>query len=233
MATHTGGGNQPGRAVAARRAYLGKTGDQVEVETSGAIYPKLLSQIETGKRRLDELPANKLRALLHVLQWTNREFTDATGIPVGIEPDPLPDSRPYEEGVFVPIYASVSAGLSPTAGDESVTHYLGLDPSLPGVKGRPASRLRLVPVNGTSMVSPHASTSVPPGSMVLVEVGTIPQQDDMVVAYVEEYDAYVLKKYNEGPEVVLTSLNPVGPVFRASEVTIDVRGVVRLVLRKP
>lgn len=232
--TRTGGERtHPGRAVAGRRSYLGKSGPDIERETNGAIYVKLLSQIENGKKSLFSLSNSKLRALIQALEWTNRQFEEETGVPVGYDPDPIPGALPYDPSLQAPIYASVRAGLGVGAVEPEVKGYMGLDPNLPGLRGRPKDKLVVLPVNGGSMVSPKAHESIPAGSFVAVEVGAIPEQDDVVVAWIHDLELAVLKKFNEGPEVVLSSYSPRGPVFRSSEVQFDVRGVVRMVFRKP
>ncbi len=111
--------------------------------------------------------------------------------------------------------------------------FMPIDPSLPGIKGRPKSRLAWLWVNGDSMLSPSASESIPPGSMVVFEWGAAPEHRDIVIAWIEQLEIAVIKQFNEGNEVVLSSYNPSGPVFRAGSYDMDIRGVVRLILRKP
>lgn len=227
-------GTHAGRTVAARRNYLGKSQPNIESETNGVIYVKLLSRIETGKQSLGSLSSHKLGFLIRALEWTNQEFTEATGVSVGYDPKPIPTAEPYVPSVQVPIYDSVSAGLSAaTGGDSQVKDYLGLDTRLPNLRGRNHDRLVVMPVNGDSMVSPKAHESIPEGSLVVVEVGAIPQHSDVVVAWIEDENLAVLKRYEEGSDVVLTSYNPNGPVFRFGEKQAEIRGVVRLVMRKP
>ena len=95
------------------------------------------------------------------------------------------------------------------------------------------SRLVVLTVNGDSMVSPNAALSVPHGSMVIVERGAMPTDGELVVAWIDELELSVLKRYDEGDDVVLKSLNPRGPVFRAGEHKIDIRGVVRFYIGRP
>src|SRR5680860_1545951 len=129
------------------------------------------------------LPNNKLRALIQALEWTNRQFKEATGVSVGYEPDPIPNAEPYTPTLRVPMYASVRAGLGAGGQDAEVIGYMPLDPNLPGLNGRPRDKLVVVKVNGSSMVSPRAHESIPEGSVVVVEAGAIPQQDDVVLAW--------------------------------------------------
>lgn len=221
-----------GRAIAARRAFLDKSRAQIVVETNGVIYEKLLARIETGEKSISSLRLTEYNALLEALEWSPSVFTESTGVEMPAA-DPIPGSVPFDASVRIPIYGSVSAGLSQAEIDDAPTDFLSLDPSLPGIKGRPVSALGVLTVNGESMISPVAAQGIPEGSMVLVEWGAVPRNDDLVVAWLSEHETAVLKQYGEGGEVILRSFNPRGPVFRLGSTLADVRGVVRLIMRRP
>ena len=70
------------REIAARRTQLGKSGTDIDDETQSVIYPKLLSRLETGIKDPTSLTVMQLDALLESLQWTPREFYEATGVEV-------------------------------------------------------------------------------------------------------------------------------------------------------
>src|SRR5690606_2600093 len=107
------------------------------------------------------------------------------------------------------------------------------DPNIQGIRGRPVKRLAVMRVNGDSMVSPRVSESIPKGAQIVVERGAAPSHGDTVVAWIRDLDLSGLKKFEEGDEVILSSLNPRGPVFRAGEHDIQIGGVVRLVIKTP
>lgn len=72
----------PGRKIAARRAELNKSLMDIENETEGVIYSKLLYRVENAKKPLETLNVRQLNALLKALEWTPQEFTEATGVEV-------------------------------------------------------------------------------------------------------------------------------------------------------
>ena len=111
--------------------------------------------------------------------------------------------------------------------------HLYLDPSLPGLRNRRESDLVALRVNGDSMVSERAGMTIRPGSHVIVEMGAIPSSGDIVAAWLPQRDLAVIKEYKEGPDSVLRSLNPAGPVFRLGIEPIEIRGVVRAVIAYP
>lgn len=217
------------RRVAARRAYLKKSGADIETETGGAIYAKLLYRLEKGEKQLKDLPYAKLRRLMYALEWTPEEFADAAGLELPTAT--VPGARPYSPRHEIPVYETVSAGLARTPSEDEIvgTHYL--DPSLPGLRGRNVEKMVVVTVNGDSMASQDVMRDIPDGSMCVVEIGATPREGDVVIAWVHGHDLAVIKRYGEAMSV-LTSYRPDGPVFRASDVEIDIRGVVRQVIRR-
>lgn len=219
-------------AIRARRAELGKTQAQVVEDSGGVLYGRLVSEIETETRSILGLTVPKLRALAHALEWTVDEFARATGLDVPTA-EPVPGSVEYDPTVTIPEFGSVNAGIHEAEDPGPDVRAFRFDPVAFDLRGRDVNRLAVLKVNGDSMVSEKAAHSIPNGSKVIVEWGALPRTGDIVVAWVPEIDASVLKKYEEGPETILRSFNPLGPVFRAGEYEIDVRGVVRMVMHKP
>lgn len=220
------------RAIAARRAYLGKSGMDIENEHPGVLYQKLISHIETGKKTPGEISVNQWNALLQSLDWSPREFLENTGFDVPHDVM-LPTSFEYENSLYLPVLGPVSAGLQTISQGGNVSDFMPIDPSLPGIKGRPKLRLAWLWVNGDSMLSPEASKSIPDGSMVVFEWGAVAENKDIVIAWIEELETAVIKQFSEGSDIILSSYNSNGPVFRASQYHMDIRGIVRLILRKP
>lgn len=219
------------RAIRGRRNYLGKTQAQIVEETSGVIYPRLLSELETNARSVNRLTLPKLRALITALEWTAEEFSHETGIDVPAS-RPIPDSVEYSPTLAIPSYRSISSGINGVESERSPKPFL-LDPNFPGLRGRDVTRLAVLKVNGDSMVSDSASEEMRLGSMLIVEWDAVPSENDMIVGWIEQVGASVLKRQAEGRATVLHSLTPTGPVFRVGDHEIDVRGVVRWVMQKP
>lgn len=229
MSTHRRERSDSGQRVAARRSYLRKTQEGIEVETNGILKQRMLSRIEMGDKSVGSLSTSQTSALMRVLKWTPEEFETETGVQL---PERIPHAEPYMPTLKVPVLGSVSAGLLQNeVGDPD--DFRLYDPRTDGLKGRDPSVLAEVTVNGNSMISEGAAREVRDGSRVVVEFGAAPQHGDLVVAWIGDLDTAVFKRFEEGPETVLRSFNPHGPVFRAGQHKIDVRGVARLITLKP
>lgn len=231
--SRTGRGTRPasiGAAIKARRAFLGLSAEDVYERSGGVISLKLLSKLENNHTSPGGLKLGRYRMLLHALQLSPAEFEALTGVPASAaEPEELPGSREYEPSLRVPVLGTVSAGLREVRVIDAEDHML-LDPSLPGLRGRPSANLVALRVNGDSMVSEGARGNIRPGWHVIVELGAVPQNGDTVVGWLPEHDAAVVKQYREEPDTILRSVNPAGPVFRLADTEVDIRGVVRMVI---
>lgn len=225
------GPRTPGNAIAARRRYLGLSQTDVADRTNGIINERLLTRLENNHKSASSLSLTKYNALVSVLQWTPNEFMEATGVaPVH---DELPNARAYRPNVQIPLVGTVGAGLASIGGSMQNAETLPIDLEASGLQHVNPRDLVWMLVNGDSMVSEHASRSVPQGSLVLVEVGALPRHGDMVVAWLPARDTAVIKQFAEGSDSVLRSYNLAGPVFRLGEEPLEIRGVVRLVQYKP
>jgi SOS-response transcriptional repressor LexA len=222
-----------GAALKARRNFLGLKAEEVVERTGGTINLKLLSKIENNHVSPASLKLGKYRMLLAALELTPAEFEELTGVHAALpEPEELPGSVPYIPTLRIPVVGTVSAGLRGHRVIDSET-FLALDPSLPGLVGRSEANLVALRVNGDSMVSERVGLSIRSGAHVVVELGAIPVDGDLVAAWLPAREVAVLKKFREEPDTVLRSLNPLGPVFRLADEPIDIRGVVRMVLSYP
>jgi len=221
-----------GARIAGRRGYLKLSRPRIAELTNGVLYERLQKRIEDGDKAVRTLRVDQIAAYMQALEWTREDFERETGVELPDDHAGVPGSEPYEGGLMVGYFGTVSAGLQDIQDEGDPERMIPIDPALPGLKGRTKGHLGLLRVNGDSMVSPKAAESIPEGSMVLVEWGAAPAQGDIVVAWLESHETAVLKQYQEGTDVVLRSFNPKGPVFRAEEMP-TVRGVVRTVMRKP
>lgn len=220
-----------GSAIRARRNYLGLKQEDIVERSNHVINMRLLSRLENNHKSPASLTLTKYNALVAVLQWTREEFMEATGVAPTVEE--LPDSVPYRPSTEVPIVGTVSAGLSSLGGHVQDAETLPIDLTAAGLPGINPNDLVWLRVNGDSMVSDYAARHVPQGSLVLVEVGAIPRDGELVVAWLDNRDMAVLKQYRESGDPILRSYNPSGPVFRLSDEPVDVRGVVKLVQFRP
>lgn len=222
-----------GAAIKARRSYLGLKAEDVVERTGNLISLKLLSKLENNHVSPGSLKLGRYRALLGALEWSPTEFEVETGVPASAaEPEGLPGARPYAPVLSIPVIGTVSAGLREVDVSDAEDH-IGLDPNLPGVRGRSSANLVALRVNGDSMVSERAGQSIKNGAHVIVELGSIPRGGDIVAAWLTDKETAVLKEYREGPDTILRSFNPVGPVFRLGDEPFEVRGVVRTVILTP
>lgn len=221
---------RPGAAIAARRRALDLTSEDIAALTKGVINQKLLSRLENDHLSVTQLRVTKLTALLGALRWTVRDLEEATGVTLD---QGLPGAETYAPSFRIPILGTISAGLRDVEQSmENPTDYITVDAHAEELRGRPHSALVALRVTGDSMVSESVARSIPAGSRVVVELGAIPSDNDVVAAWLPEHGTAVLKRWRE-EGAVLRSVNPMGPIFRAADTTIDVRGVVRLVQFRP
>lgn len=218
-----------GLAVKAQRVRKGLSQEQVSELTDNLLYPRLQSEVENGKRDIRDLSFEQVAAMVDVLEYTPTEFSRDLKAEYPVRA--LPSATDYRPTIEVPMFGDVAAGV--TQSDEDRGPPGLLDPNLPWLRGRDPNRLAMLRVNGDSMVSPEAEESIPHGAIIVVEWGAMPQLRDFVVAWIHDLSVSVLKRYDEDEDVVLSSLNHRGPVFRASEYEIDLRGVVRIIMRAP
>lgn len=221
----------PGAAIRARRIYLGLSQEDIAESTSNVINLRLLSRLENNHKSPASLSLSKYNALTKVLRWTSQEFRDATGVAPVTES--LPVASEYVPSHYIPIVGTVSAGLTNLGGDMDGMDTLPVDLHAAGLAHVNHHDLVWMRVNGDSMISESAAASIPHGAMVLVEVGAVAKNHDLVIAWLENRETAVIKQYREASDVILRSYNPSGPVFRITDEPIDVRGVVRLVQYKP
>ena len=96
----------------ARRAELGKkSAMDIENETGGVIYEKLLYRIENGQKDPRTLRQSKFAKLLEALRWSTLDFERATGLMLEPMPGLLTDQLPTS--VSVPTYRLIQTPGKP------------------------------------------------------------------------------------------------------------------------
>lgn len=236
----------PGKAIAARRNWLGldqpglldRVGTYIneDGEERWIIPLKRLSNIENGHKTVaDDLTVFQWYRLLIALEWSPEEAEIELGAPI-VSTDPfMAQTRPFAPSWDIPIVGAVQAGDAAVdqvfEGDD--VEYLSIDRNLKPFKGANQKMLRAMLVNGDSMVSDYASRLVMPGSHIIVEVGAQPVDGNLVVAWLPMRSIAVLKQYKESGETILRSYKPGGPVFRLATEPFEIRGVVRMIQLYP
>jgi SOS-response transcriptional repressor LexA len=224
------GAISPGAAIAGRRRALGLTIEDIVNVTRGVVNQKIVSRLENDHIGIQSLKVTKLTALLSALRWTVADLEEATGVKLN---EGLPGAEAYTPTLRLPVLGTVAAGLRDVEHSmDNPTDYLSVDPHASGLRGRPAKNLVVVIVDGESMLSDRVSRSIPHGASVIIELGAVPVNGDIVAAWIPDHGTAVLKRYDE-EDAVLRSNNPRGPVFRLIDMDVEIRGVVRLVQYRP
>ncbi len=97
--------------------------------------------------------------------------------------------------------------------------------------GTDAAKLYLVKANGNSMFEENMVRPIPDGSYLMVEAQALPENNQVVTAYIPELDIGVIKQFRtEGGNVLLRSYRIGGPTFWAEDYPeMKIEGVVRRV----
>ena len=225
----------PGAAIAARRRYLGLKQEDLVERTSGAINGKLLSQLENNHKHPASLRLGKYRALLSVLQWTPAEFEEAAGVPPLTVDAPQPPVVAYSPDVSVPVI-DMSALRSATRREVVMTsgRMISLDTSMARLGSASTEELVAIECDGHTVVSERAAHVLQTGSMVVVELSSLPRGDDLVVSFLPRRDLVAVHRAEEREGAIFRSLHANGVVFRLSpDEPVEVRGVVRVVMLYP
>lgn len=248
-----------GEALRERREYVGFPTATAcalkssELERSDPANFKKFSQSSLSRWELDRTGelieaahGKSLRTLAYLLKWNRVEFTHNVGVPVGNVPflDPQPRSgdnfldrvgEAVQLAIPIPDYGSVAAGIVGFEMSEHPLRYVHYSrEEIPdGIED--LSRLYLVRANGDSMFQEGMKRPVPDGALLLVEAGALPQDGDVVLAYIEERELGVVKEYwTEDDAVLLRSYRKGGPTFWSSDYpSMRIVGVVRRVTYTP
>jgi repressor LexA len=128
-----------------------------------------------------------------------------------------PDYRPSKG---IPLAGTIAAGRPILAAEDRddvvLEDFLGVD-----------ENCYLLRVAGQSMIDDHIAD----GDLVLVEKRAAPRNGEMVVAVVDE-EATLKRFYMEGREIRLQPANPEMKALRFAADRVEVRGVVRGVIRR-
>ena len=228
-----------GEAIRERREYVGyptatALADeshrlaQREPERFHSFSQQSLSRWERDQSgdKIESAHGKSLRTLAYLLKWKSSEFEMHVGVPIGRVPDldpevrgsdtesdtPPPPGRLLGKLVSLPLYGSVSAGVSgltSASGEEMLVtdHY---DLSTDFLDGANPLDCHLMEVTGDSMTCENVRKTIPEGAKVIVNTAIKPSAGDVVVADIEVDGSRVaiLKVYREQDRgVVLDSYN--------------------------
>lgn len=248
-----------GEAIRERREVVGyKTATacaeaSVKLEKENPAQFRSFSQSSLSRWELDKTGeyiesahSKSLRTLAYLLQWTSQEFLERVGIPIG--PVPLIEEQRQENmfgwlerygekvdlSIRIPFYGSLAAGIKGFEMDEEPEEWSRFAPEeLP--KGSDPKKLYLVRANGGSMYEENMSRPVPDGARLLVEKDAMPEEGQLVAAYIPELGIGVVKQFHrQQGDVVLRSYAAGGPMFWASKYPdMRVEGVIKRVIYEP
>ncbi|GIW26285.1 MAG: hypothetical protein KatS3mg069_2552 [Meiothermus sp.] len=216
-------------AIRAQRQHLGLSQTQV-AQASRLLNQTEVSRLERGliHPTLD-LGAAKLRALLRVLGWSLREFTQKTGLELAFEESPQALGLEAEvHFATFPVQATVLAGHQNTPTGEGLVSIPIEDLKALGVR---PENVRVFAVNGDCMVSESVramSQSIAPGDRVAVDTGRMPQAGEVVVAWDGLNEVLLIKRYREEGEhiVFYPARRSVPPVVRHRDDPVKIIGPV-------
>lgn len=239
-----------GKALASRREGIGYITQGQAAEAAAKLvrdHPhhfasfsqQWLSRLEADSsgERIDGANRRKLRTLAYLLNWTGVQFEGYVGVAIGTVPKLENTPASYESqdeptalSARVPVYSSVAVGIrgfEKNAQPETFKRY-DLD-DLP--EGSDASRLYFVYASGESLYDDTMRQPVPAGALLLVESQALPQEGQLVVAYIQERELGLIRQYHKDERnVPLRSYCIGGPMFWSDEYPdMRVEGVVRCV----
>lgn len=199
-----------GRAIAARRAYLGKSALDIENIYGSALYQKLIYRLENGKKHPLSLDLAGFAALLEALEWTTKEFEAATGLNVpealkgGFET--MPNVAPAATGGATAMhYGFVSAGKN--GNGNSIKPHPVTIPTWISDRYNPDD-IFVLTVVGDSMTCEDVRKNIPEGSEVYFHKSLRPERGEIIAVWLDAHDFGVIKIYKPQREfTVLESYN--------------------------
>lgn len=249
-----------GEAIRERREVVGyKTGTacaeaSAKLEREDPAAFKRFSQSSISRWENDKTGdfieaahGKSLRTLAYLLNWNSEEFERHVGVPIGRVPR-LEDTgerkiftflerfgEPTSLTIRIPIYGTVAAGIRGFDRHDEPEEWRRFSPDeLPKGIENP-EKLFLVGANGTSMYEEGMLRPVPNGSWLLVEADAVPEEGQLVVAYIEERDLGVVKQFKRAEgNAFLRSYQVGGPAFWTQDFPdMRIEGVVRRVSYEP
>ena len=203
-----------GRAIAARRGYLSKSLMDIERDSNGVLYTKLLSRVENGEKHVRTLEIDELRVLLVQLDWTLEDFIRETGVTLRLNRASSVSS--HENDRVIPTGYTMIPVMEAQAGSPETY------PVPDGVKRRPGTRAFIV--RGDSMVPTFVD-----GDALLIDPNMTNLQEGKIFVLEVIGNGHCVKRVRKiGGEWVLDSDNPAHGLYRPDEVNVIGQVYIRL-----
>lgn len=222
------------KALRLRRAALGLSQDALAERTQAGkeegdettVSQRTVSDVERAYTGVTNLSAGRVFSLIAALEWTPREFTEATGLDIpGTVIDPtmgrmlgnlprvhlpkntLPPPEPLGNLVRLPVLAAQGGTLE----DQNDRGREGRYEVIPEIAldGHRAEDCAVIEVYGSSMACEDVLLSLPEGTRFVIDTLEEPQDDDIIVCdlFYEDEWFRVLKIYGRRGHIVLHSYN--------------------------
>lgn len=211
------------KAIRGRRAYLGKTQEQLVADSGDTLTQTDVSRMGLGRLHpITGLSIAKFFGMLRAYEWTAEEFSEATALDV-----------PYlsqEQAVAVasashlevrpryfefPVYGTASAGDSDAAPLDTEVAFI--PESKMRAKGVDRGSVIVYAINGDCMISAEArmvERNIVHGDYVAVDTRRRPQPGDTVAAWWPEDRKLVIKRFKvEREGIVLYPASPGHPTL--------------------
>lgn len=212
-------------------------------KSQGWISQYLFGNTEATIKRLWATDPYTLTQIAKALEWSDAELLDAVGVsvlvqqPAALSTDTTFLNRwgdPASLTVEIPVYGEIAAGVKGFRAKSSPDDCRTYDRKELG-KGADETKFFIVTANGNSMFEENMPRPVPNGSVLLVEANALPDDGDLVIAYIPELEIGVVKQFKRtDSDVLLKSYRMGGPVFWASQYPdMKIEGVVRRVSYSP
>src|SRR5690625_3621973 len=211
------------KAFRARRAFLGKTQEQIVADSGDTLTQTDVSRLSRGKLHpVDGLSIAKFFGMLRGFEWTVEEWSEATALDVPFlsqeQADALEAARHLEvkpRYVEFPVFGTASAGDNDA--EPLDTEVAFIPESKLRAKGVDVDSVVVYVINGDCMISAEArlvEKNIVHGDYVAVDTRRRPQPGDTVAAWWPADRKLVIKRYRvEREGIILYPASPGHPTL--------------------
>lgn len=225
------------KAYRARRAFLGKTQEQIVADSGDTLTQSDVSRLSRGKLHpADGLSITKFFGMLRAFEWTIDEWSEATMLEVpylsqeqasALEAAAHLEVKP--KYIEFPVFGTASAGEQDAEPLETEVAFI--PESKLRAKGVDANSVVVYVINGDCMISAEArrvEKNIVHGDYVAVDTRRRPQPGDTVAAWWPADRKLVIKRYRvEREGIILYPASPGHPTLvLPHEDDVNILGVV-------
>ena len=215
------------RAIASRRSYLKKSGSDIEQQTQGVIYQKLLSRLETAKKPVSSMKITELIALIRALEWTPQEFSEHTGVDLsGLMALGDPQFDPFNEHKLNLSYIYKHVHSPDVLHDEDSKPLHKESAAIPRrvleARGIDSDSIITIKADESVFISEgvkNIGKSLSFADSVTLDIKTPPYHSDVVVLFEPEKRHLIVKLYTESStsgHIIFSPLrSSVAPIIRS------------------